>query len=187
VSTLYLLAGSALVAGAVGFSGGWKLRDVGARADLNAEKAERSDEKAKAATVTAEWQGIARKAEQKARDTENTWLSVARAIDQDGATHAEKLRTAVGRADAAVVGLRAQLGAVVADSARAAEAGASAADAAIRQAAAETARVSAGLLDACHTAGIARAGYAVAAGAAGERCERWATTIGATGDQKEPQ
>src|SRR4051812_11315439 len=62
-------------------------------------------EPAQAATATAEWQAKARAADEQARNTERTWLEAARSIDRDGIQTAEKLRTAVARADLAGVGL----------------------------------------------------------------------------------
>jgi hypothetical protein len=146
-------------------------------AKLERERAGWQTERARAAELALDWEQTARAAEAKARQTENTWHAAARAIDQDGANHAETLRAAAGRADAAVVGLRSQLGAFVAESARSAEAGASAADAQQRAAAAEAARVLAELLARCHERGAARARYADEAAAAGERCERWGDAI----------
>jgi hypothetical protein len=146
-------------------------------AKLERERTAWQTERARAAELALDWEQTARAAEAKARQTETTWHAAARAIDQDGATHAETLRAAAGRADAAVVGLRAQLGAVVADAASAAEAGASAANANQRKAAAEATRVLADLLGRCHERGAARAIYADAAAAAGERCERWAEAV----------
>lgn len=166
-------AGAGIVAGAVGFRFG----SLGPTATLERERAAWAQERAAAAVLRAEWEGKARKAEGQAREIEHRWLTVARAIDTDGAKHAETLRVAAGRADAAVVGLRAQLGAVVAEAARSAEAGASAADARQRAAAAEAARVLAELLAGARAGDRARSGYADAAAAAGERCERWADEV----------
>lgn len=148
-----------------------------AMAKLERERGAWASERAKAAEAAADWQQLARAAEQQARNTERTWLEAARSIDRDGIQTAEKLRAAVARADAAGVGLSAQLGAVVADAARAAEAGASAADARQRQAAAEASRVLAELLGRCDGRIRTVARYADQAAAAGTACERWAQAL----------
>jgi hypothetical protein len=172
------LVGAAALA-AIGAAGGYKAgRYVGAL-DLAHEQRDREAEKAAAATISGEWQRKARAADARERELERMLTDIARSIDRDGFQTAEKLRAAVGRADAAAVGLSAQLGAVVADATRAAEASASAADARERQAAAEAARVLADVLRRCSARVSAVAGYADSAAAAGERCERWGDAVAA--------
>lgn len=165
-----------MVAGALYIKG----RSDGAapvEAKLERERAGWARERQNAAQIAADWERQARAAQEREHQKERTWLAAARAIDQDGAQHAETLRAAAGRADAAVVGLRAQLGAVVAEAARAADASASAAAARERQAAAEAARVLADLLGRCHERSSARARFADAAAGAGARCERFVDAL----------
>jgi NADH dehydrogenase/NADH:ubiquinone oxidoreductase subunit G len=168
---------SGLAAGAIGLLAGIKMTSIVDEAKLARKEQAWAEERAQAATLTAEWQGKARQAIEERARTERTWLEAARSIDRDGIQQADKLRTAVARADAANVGLSAQLGAVVADAARAAEASASAADARERQIAAETARMLSELLGRCHGRSTAVARFADAAADAGSACERWATEL----------
>lgn len=172
-----LWAISGLAAAALAGVAGWKACGYAKDAQIERERAGWAEERAQAAVRYADAAASAIKAEQRERDKEKLWSDVARSIDNDGNAQAEKLRATAGRADAAVVGLRAQLGAVVADAARAAEAGASAADARQRQAAAEATGVLAELLGQCHDSSRARALYADRAATAGARCERWGDAI----------
>jgi hypothetical protein len=179
VIPLWAISGlaAAAAAAAIGTYAGYQLGSGSVTITLERERAAWAEERAKAAVATAEWQGKANKAEAAYRNQERTWLDVARSIDSDGLQTAEKLRASSGRADAAIVGLRSQLGAVVADAARASQTCSGATDARERQAAAETTRVFADLLGSCHERGRARALYADQAAAAGASCERWAGAL----------
>jgi hypothetical protein len=144
---------------------------------LDRERAAWAEIRVSAAQAAADWERKAREADARERDLERMRTDIARAIDHDATKQAEKLRADAGRAGAAVLGLRAQLGAVVADAARAAEAGARAADAGQREATAAATGMLAELLERCHVRSVARAVFADAAAAAGERCERWADAL----------
>lgn len=172
-----LWAISGIAAASVAGFAGYQIGAGIVQAKLDRERAAWAEIRVTAAEAAADWERKARAADEQARNTEHTWLAAARAIDQDGAQHAEKLRADSDRAGAAVVGLRAQLGAVVAESTRVAEASASAADARERQAAGEATRMFADLLGSCHERSAARARYADAAGGAGARCQRWGESL----------
>jgi hypothetical protein len=178
-----LWAISGLAAAALAGFSGYQVGSSIVQHRLDRERAAWAHERAAAATLAADWERKARAADARERDRERMWTDVARSIDRDGQAQAEKLRADAGRAGVAVVGLRAQLGAVVADAARAADAGADTADARQREATVAATGVLAELLERCHVRSVARAVFADAAASAGERCERWGDAIAAPKDQ----
>lgn len=179
---VWLLAAGALMAfgAASGFGAATfvaSVRVAKIERDHERERAGWEREKAKAAEIALDWEQQARAADEKARNTERTWLEAARSIDRDGQAQADKLRAAVARADAANVGLHAQLGAIVAEAARNAEASADSADARVSQATATAAVVYSKLLRIAYERGAERAAFADAARQAGLACQRWASEL----------
>lgn len=168
---------SGLSAAAIAGFAGYKLGHGVEELYLRDQQVKWGNERAQAANETIEWQTKARAAESRERDKERMWNDIARSIDADGTKTADKLRTAVIRSDAVGVGLHSQLASIVAESARVAEASASAADARERQAAAQTTRMLANVYGECERTNRARNLFADQASDAGQACQRWAVSL----------